>query len=157
MFSKLLRKKNEKDAAQSKKLREAISKVNNMNLTEMRTYANNKISSFAVTTEGLLAIMNKLTLLDKSTTKLYLSEDDMDVKKKKAFDLVLLIAKNKKLNLVVLAVIQKFNQVYTSLIAKFDQDNKEIYASRFKDMIDQTVIGFISLASHQNKMKVLGN
>ena len=156
MFSKLLGKKNEKDV-QSKELQEAISKVNNMNLTEMRTYVNNKIPSFAVTTEGLLAIMNKLTLPDKSTTKQYLLENDMDVKKKKAFDLVLLITKNKKLNLVVLAIIQNFYQIYTPLIAKFDQDNKEIYDSRFKDILDQAVKGFTSLASHQNKMKILGN
>jgi len=156
MFSKLMGKKSEKKS-ESRELQEAMSKVDNMNLTEMRSYVNNKISSFEVTIEGLLAIMNKLTLADKSTKKLYLAEDDMDVKKKKAFDLVLLIAKNKKLNLVVLTVIQEFNHVYTPLIAKYDTDNKEIYASRFKDIIDQAVIGFAALASHQSKMSILGN
>jgi len=149
-------KKNDKKG-QSKELQEAIRKVESMNLTEMRTYVNNKITSFEVSTEGLLAIMNKLTLPDKSTSKLYLCEDDMDVKKKKAFDLVLLIAKNKKLNLTVLAVIQEFNHVYTALISKYDKENKEIYASRFKDMIDQAVIGFAALASHQSKMTLLGS
>jgi Ni,Fe-hydrogenase III component G len=156
MFSKVLGKNKSKQSEESEKLIQAREKIANMNLTEMRTYVNNKISTFEVSSVGLLAIMNKLTLTDTSTKKLYISNDDMDSKKKKAFELVLIIAKNKKLDVTVVQTIQNFTQVYAELIAKFDKDHKEIYASRFRDILKQAVIGFASLAEDQSKMKVLG-
>ena len=153
MFSKILGKTKESD--KSKEFTEAVSKVENMNLTEMRSYVNNKIASFQVSTFGLLAVMNKLTLAHKSTKKLYLVESDTDVKKKKAFDLVLLIAKSTKINLSVLDAIQQFTQVYASIITQFDKDNKEIYASRFTDMLEQAIAALAMLADDMDKRDVL--
>ena len=157
MFSKIMGKKKEGDTQESKVLKEVSKKIEPMNLTEMRTYVNNKILNFEVSTVGLFAIMNKLTLADTSTSKYYLLESDMDVKKKKAFDLVLMIAKSKKIDLQVLESIQNFVEVYAQLIAKFDNDNKQIYASRFKDILEQAIKGFANIAKEQNKMNVLRN
>ena len=157
MFSKIMGKKKEGDTQESKILNEVSKKIEPMNLTEMRTYVNNKILNFEVSTVGLFAIMNKLTLADASTGRYYLVESDMDVKKKKAFDLVLMIAESKKIDLKVLESIQNFVEVYAHLIAKFDNDNKQIYASRFKDMLEQAIKGFTNIAKEQNKMNVLRN
>jgi len=156
MFGKILGKKKDDKNESSKELLEVSKKIESMNLTEMRTYVNNKISSFEISTLGLLAVMNKLTVADSTTKKFYILEDDMDSKKKKAFDLVLMIAQNKKLDLNVLNIIQEFSHVYENIITQFDTDNKEIYTSRFKDMVNQAIAAFSALASEQNKMKILG-
>jgi len=156
MFGKILGKKKD-DNDNSNELLEATKKIQKMNLTEMRSYVNNKISTFKVSSIGLLAIMHKLTLADSSTNKLYILEDDMDSKKKKAFELVLMITKNKKIDFTVLETIQTFTQVYQDIIAKYDIDNKEIYASRFKEMLAQAIAGFAALEKQQNKMNVLGS
>ncbi len=155
MFSKILGKKKEDKEDITKELREAISKVQNMNLTEMRSYVNNKISSFEVSTYGLLAVMEKLTLENKTTKKLYLEESDSDVKKKKAFDLVLLLAKSTKINLKVVDMIEYFTKVYAPIIAEFDKENKEIYASRFKDMHVQALGALAVLVDDMDKEDVL--
>ena len=153
MFSKILGKTKESD--KSKELTEAISKVENMNLTEMRSFVNNKIASFEVSTVGLLAVMNKLTLVNATTKKLYLVESDTDIKKKKAFDLVLLIAKSTKINLSVLDAIQKFTQVYAPIITQFDKENKEIYASRFTEILEQAIAALAMLADDMDKRDIL--
>ena len=153
MFGKILGTKKDENK-NSNELLEASKRVQNMNLIEMRTYVNDKISTFKISSVGLLAIMNKLTLADSSTNKLYILEDDMDSKKKKAFELVLMITKNKKLNFTVLETIQNFTHIYAELIAKYDADNKEIYATRFKDILKQAVAGFAELAKDQDKMKI---
>ncbi len=154
MFKKILGKK-EQTKGESKEFSEALSKVQNMNLTEMRIYVNNKIASFPVSTYGLLAVMEKLTLENKTTNKLYLEESDTDVKKKKAFDLVLLVAKSTKINLKVLDMVEYFTKVYAPIIAKFDKDNKEIYTSRFQEMHTQALAALAVLADDMDKEDIL--
>ena len=48
MFGKILRKKKDDKNESSKELLEVSKKIESMNLTEMRTYVNNKISNFAI-------------------------------------------------------------------------------------------------------------
>jgi len=156
MFSKILGRKKEDIGSEDPEHRALVEKISTMNLTEMRSYVNDKIKEFALTEDGLVEVMNRLILEDKKTKELYIKSDDMDSKKKKAFDLVLSIAKNKKISLVAIEQIQKFIIVYKDIIEKYDQDNKEIYASRFVDVIKFALASIAQKAALKNKMDLLG-
>lgn len=131
MFGKLFGKSKENKV----KSNSSFSQVYKMNLSEMRSYVNNKTVNLKLTQEGLAEVMKKLTLPNKKTSKLYIEPDDMDTKKKKGFDLVLLIAKNEFINLDIIEQMKNFTVVYEELINKYDTEYKEIYSSRFADAI----------------------
>ena len=128
-------------------------KVSKMNLTEMRSYVNNKIDDFEITQAGLIEVMKKLTAADEKT---YLQIDDMDSKKKKGFDLVLMIANSKQISVKTVELLQEFTVVYKDLIAKYDTDYKEIYESRFTDALEQSINNVNKLSEFDRKREVLG-
>ena len=133
-----------------------IERVSKMNLTDMRSYVRNGIKDFEICEHGLLEVMHKLTLKDPHTEKFYINSDDMDSKKKKAFDLVILIAKSRKITVDVFEEIQKFLEVYKEIIEVYDREFKEIYASRFKDALNIAITNLNEMSDLQNKMNVLG-
>ena len=135
MFGKLFGKSKENKV----KSNSSFSQIYKMNLSEMRSYVNNKTVNLKLTQEGLAEVMKKLTLPNKKTSKLYIAPDDMDTKKKKGFDLVLLIAKNEFINLDIIEQMKNFTAVYDELINKYDTEHKEIYSSRFTDAINLAV------------------
>jgi len=142
MFSKLLKKEeNQND------------KIEKMNLTEMRSYVNNKIKDLEVTTDGLNLILEYLSRVDGD--KSYISSDDMDSKKKKAFDLVLSIMANKKINIQSIELVQEFLKVYDAIITQYDKEHKEIYASRFRDAINNGVAIVEVVSNMTKKMNLL--
>ena len=128
-------------------------KISKMNLTEMRSYVNNKINDFEITQVGLVEVMKKLTVTDEKT---YLQIDDMDSKKKKGFDLVLMVANSKQISVEAVELLQEFTVVYKDLILKYDTDNKEIYESRFKDALEQSINNVNKLSELDRKRTVLG-
>lgn len=128
-------------------------KISKMNLTEMRSYVNNKIDDFETTQAGLVEVMKKLTVTDEKT---YLKIDDMDSKKKKGFDLVLMIANSKQISVETVELLQEFTVVYKDLIAKYDTDYKEIYESRFTDALEQSINNVNKLSEFDRKREVLG-
>ena len=151
MFGKILGKKKENTGVDNIAL-----KVSKMNLTEMRSYVNNRLDDFEITPDGLIEVMKKLTTIDEKNSKRYLQIDDMDTKKKKGFDLVLLIASSKYISVEVIELLQEFIKVYEELIAKYDIDFKEIYASRFLDAIELAIDNVNKQTEFQRKQKVLG-
>ncbi len=128
-------------------------KVSKMNLTEMRSYVNNKINDFEITQSGLVEVMKKLTAADETT---YLQIDDMDSKKKKGFDLVLMIANSKHISAEAIELLQEFIVVYHDLILKYDTEYKEIYASRFSDALEKSIDNVNKYSELQRKSNVLG-
>lgn len=146
MIKKLFGKKKEDDASESA-YAELIEKIQKMNLTEMRSYVNGRLD-LELCEEGLLAIITKLTT--------YLSDDDMDSKKKKAFDLILLIAASKHISVGIVEAIQVFIQSNRLIIEDFDKKNKEIYQSRFNDAIDLAFKNMQEITALKNKMNLLG-
>jgi len=128
-------------------------KVSKMNLTEMRSYVNNKINDFEITQSGLVEVMKKLTVADETT---YLQIDDMDSKKKKGFDLVLMIANSKHISAEAIELLQEFIVVYHDLILKYDTEYKEIYASRFSDALEKSIDNVNKYSELQRKSNVLG-
>jgi len=155
MFKKILGRKKGETSSTDKANFDLINKIDTMNLTQMRTYANNKIKDLEVSREGFLIILKKLITPSSKTKQLYITMEDMDSKKKKAFDLVLIIAQSNKINVEVIEIIQKFILTFTDMITRYDTDNKEIYASRFDEAITKMVQNINHLASLQNKFNVL--
>ena len=157
MFKSILGRKKEEISKESTDHAALVEKISKMNLTEMRSYIRNKIQDFEVSEDGLNEVMHRLTTEDEKSKKYYLKVDDMDSKKKKAFDLVLLIAKNKKINLVCIELIEKFLQIYKDIIETYDQEHKEIYASRFDDALTTALANIDQKVALQHKMNILGD
>jgi len=151
MLSKLLGKK--KDTVVSESV--ISEKISKMNLTEMRSYVKEKIIDFEVSEEGLQEVILRLTTEDATSKKLYIQSSDMDSKKKKAFDLVIIIAASKKINVAVVEEIQKFTEVYAEIIAEYDREFKEIYSSRFSKAIASAVVNIESITQLHTKMHTL--
>ena len=156
MFGGILGKKKAQKSVDEHSHSELANKVSKMNLTEMRTYVNNKLADNEITEDDLHEVMKKLITPHETTVKLYIQMDDMDQKKKKAFDLIFLIAKSKKITIQTVELIQKFTALYEDIIKKFDQDYKEIYESKLNDAIEHALANLNEIAELQKKMKVLG-
>ncbi len=154
MFGNILGKK--KDKIETNENTEIALKVSKMNLTEMRGYVNNRLNDFEITQDGLVEVMKKLTAPNEKTSKTYLQMDDMDSKKKKGFDLVVMIANSIHISVEVVEMLQKFILTYNDLIVKYDRDNKEIYASRLSDALAQSINNVNRYSELQRKSNVLG-
>ena len=151
MFGKILGKNNSKVAKTNNKLLEKISR---MNLSDMRVYVNNNLENYEISEDGLCEVMKVLVSKD-SKNKRFIENDAMDSKIKKAFDLVLIIAKNKRMNIDIVELIGTFIELYTDIITKYDRDNKQIYASKLKDAAKNSLATMQTMTDLNHKMKVL--
>lgn len=156
MLSKLLGKKKKNDSEEEKDKTELLNKISKMNITEMRTYVNNKIETLPINKDGLVAVIERFTTVDKKTKLHYIKVDDTDAKKKKAFDLIILIGKNRNITLAVVENIQKFLNIYKDIITAFDTEYKEIYATRLNDVITLALGNIKEINALKNKMNLLG-
>ncbi len=84
--------------------------------------------------------MKRLISVNEKTSKRFIEMDAMDTKVKKAFDLVILVAKSKKITVVVVELIQEFMNLYRDVIEKFDTNNKQTYDSKLKKCISNGVL-----------------
>jgi len=150
MFSKILKKKEE---SANDELAQRVSK---MNLTDMRVYVNNRLQDFEITEDGLVEVLKRLTEKNEDTLEGYLKEDDMDVKIKKGFDLVISICANKKITIKAVALVQQFIAMYASLIEKYDTEHKEIYQSRLVDAFNRAISNYEDLENIKRKIIVTG-
>jgi len=154
MFGNILGKK--KDNINADENSEIALRVSKMNLTEMRSFVNNRLNNFEITQAGLVEVMKKLTVSDEKTLKTYLQMDDMDSKKKKGFDLVIIIANSIHISVEAVELLQEFTLTYNDLIVKYDTEYKEIYASRFSDALVQSIENVNKYSELQRKRSVLG-
>lgn len=81
----------------------------------------------------------------------------MDSKKKKGFELVLLVAKNIHMSADIVEQLQEFIVVYEELIHKYDTENKDIYISRFNDAISLAINNVNKQSELGRKANVLGS
>ena len=154
MFKKFLGKKSAESEENSEE-REINEKISKMNLTEMKSYINNRIDGFALTTYGLNAVLRKLIGLNDATNKHYINSDDMDSKKKKAFDLVLSTMSNSKITVESMELVQEFMDTYKEIIDTYDKENKQIYASRFEDGLKVGMLTLDKLLQMSQKTSIL--
>ena len=151
MFSKMLGKKNKDDEEHVK----FVAMLHKMNLTEKRDYIKNKLSNSPTTHQGIVEILKKMTSQDEKTSKRYIEIDDMDVKKKKAFDLIITISTHNMLSIECVDLIKKFVDMYEDIIIKFDKDNKQIYASRLNSAVKNAILTINAKSEIENKRQVL--
>ena len=156
MFSKILGTKKETTNHVDQEKAQQLDKISAMNLTEMKSYVNNKMDTLPLNEDGLHGVMQKLVTPNQNTKALYIQESDMDSKKKKAFDLVLLIAKSKKITFKTVDEIQNFIQTYMTIIQIYDREYKEIYVSRFNDAITLSLANINKMSELKAKMDILG-
>lgn len=151
MFGKILSKKK----PESNNLNSAlIEKISKMNLSDMRVYVNDKLNDFEVCGDGLTQVMRVLVSKD-SKNKRFIESDAMDSKIKKAFDLVIIIAKNKKVTIDTTELMQTFIELYSDIIHKFDNDNKQIYNAKLKDAINTSLVTLQTMNTLKKKMNIL--
>ena len=150
MFIKILNKANSNYSKIAKK-------VERMNLTDMRIYVNNKILQCPLSKEGLNEVMKKLISKDEKTLRRFIETDDMDSKIKKAFELVLLIGKNKKITSLTVKFILDFMKIYIDIIRQYDTQYKEIYASRFVNIVNSSIQKFDGVTQEESKMMLMSH
>ncbi len=154
MFSKILGK-NKNDINGDKEHQIIIDKVSKMHLADMRLYVNNKLNDFEICENGLREVMKRLVSKDLKNNR-FIETDAMDSKIKKAFDLVIIIAANKKITVTVAELIQDFIKIYDDLIIKFDKDNKQIYTSKLKDSLALSIENITMMTRENKKSSILG-
>lgn len=155
MLRKILGKKSKDDTQKEIVNPEIAEKVAKMNLSDMRLYVNNKIAGFGVNADGINEILKRLTTHVNDKGEYYLKIDDMDVKKKKTFDLIILIAGSKYINFETIELMQKFMEVYQPVIDHCDNENKQINARRIKKAIETAIANIQTLSAVHNKLDVL--
>jgi hypothetical protein len=157
VFAKILGKVKGSVNDEDKEHQELVDKISKMNLTDMRTYVNNKVPDFSICENGLNEIMHKLIDVDEKSSKRYINIDDMDSKIKKGFDLVLIILKNKKITVTTIESVDEFLELSREIVEKYDKEHKQIYGSKFKDALSLAVEGINIKAQLQRKMSVIGS
>ncbi len=156
MFGKILGRKKEEVSSSDKAHSEIVSKVDKMNLSDMRAYLKDSVNGFESCEDGLTTVMNKLITKDAKTSKRYIETDAMDSKIKKGFEVVLTVASHKKMTVATVEQIQEFIKLYQDIIVKYDTDNKQIYGSRLNDALSKSVDNINKMAEINRKNAVLG-
>ena len=154
MFKKFLGKKVKKSEVSDQE-REILERIEKMNLTDMKSYINNNLKDFPLTSYGLNAVLKRLITPDASTQKLYISADDMDTKKKKAFELVLSTMSKSKITVESMELVRQFIETYENIIEAYDREYKQIYTSRFQDALEVGARTLDKLLEMSQKRSVL--
>ena len=131
-----------------------VEKISKMNRSDMRVYVNNKLNIFEVCEEGLTEVMKVLVSKDAKGRR-FIESDAMESKIKKAFDLVIIVAKSKKMSIDTTELIQTFIELYSDIIQKFDNDNKQIYSSKLKDSVNTSLATLQTMNNLKKKMNIL--
>jgi len=153
MISKIFGR-NKKEPEQNSELAAIESKIAKMNLSEMTIFVKEKLEDFQVCEEGLVAVMKRL-ISSINDERYYLNESDDDSKLKKAFDLVVLVAKHKKVTLRAMELMATFQNQYEKLINDYDKKYKEIYSTRLEKAIESAMATVEAKVALQNKMNLL--
>ncbi len=154
LFSSILG--NIKDSKKESENEKLLNKIEKMDLGDLRLYVNGKLSEYKVSGYGLSEIVKKLIYINESTKHNYIQEDDMDSKKKKVFDLILLILKSKKINLYTVELIQKFLELYSGIIKEYDKQNKQIYEQKIKESMSIALDKINFRSDEVDRMRTLG-
>ncbi|MFT5660445.1 MAG: hypothetical protein ACI9TV_001086 [Sulfurimonas sp.] len=155
MFANILGKSKE-EANEDKEHQIIVDKVAKMNLVDMRVYVNNKLNDFEICTDGLSEVMRKINSKDING-KRFIETDAMDSKKKKAFEIVIMVSNSTKLSIFVAELIQEFIEFYKDIIMKYDTENKDIYGRKLKIALAKSIGTISTMADMNRKMKVIGS
>jgi len=144
-----------KESKKNVNVTELQRKIITMNLTDMKAYVKGNIKNLEVSSEGLHEVMKKLTTQD-THQKYYINADDMDTKKKKAFDLVLAILQSKKLTFDIIKDVELFQIVYKDILHSYDKEHAQIYTLRLEKATGVALENLQKLTEMKKKMELLG-
>jgi hypothetical protein len=136
---------------------ELVERISRMNLTDMRSYINNRISDLPVSEDGLKEILKRLLEVDEKTDKRYIDIEDMDSKIRKGLDLIINILANKKITIEAIEVAIELFEASKEIIEKYDNDNKQIYHSKIRDSLNKAIETMNMKSEIQRKMGVIGS
>jgi len=136
---------------------ELAERISKMNLTDMRSYTNNRIPDLPVSKEGLVEVLKRLLEVDDKTHKRYIGIEDMDSKIRKGLDLIVNILANRKLSIEAIEVAIELYEVSKEMIKKYDTDNKQIYISKIKKSLNKAIEYMNKRSEIQRKMGVIGS
>jgi len=153
MLGKIGISKNDKE----KKHNELVERISKMNLTDMRSYINNRISDLPVSADGLEEVLKRLLEVDEKTQKRYIDIEDMDSKIRKGLDLIINILANRKLSIEAIEAAIELFEVSKEMIEKYDTDNKQIYLSKIRESLNKAIENMNKKSEIQRKMGVIGS
>ncbi|MDD3835048.1 MAG: hypothetical protein PHS42_06200 [Sulfurimonas sp.] len=136
---------------------ELVERISKMNLTDMRSYINNRISDLPVSEDGLKEVLKRLLEVDEKTDKRYIDIEDMDSKIRKGLDLIINILANKKITIEAIEVAIELFEASKEIIEKYDNDNKQIYHSKIRDSLNKAIETMNMKSEIQRKMGVIGS
>ncbi|MDY0232764.1 MAG: hypothetical protein RBS11_01910 [Sulfurimonas sp.] len=157
MFSNMLGKIGISTNDKEKMHNELVERISRMNLTDMRSYINNRISDLPVSEDGLKEILKRLLEVDEKTDKRYIDIEDMDSKIRKGLDLIINILANKKITIEAIEVAIELFEASKEIIEKYDNDNKQIYHSKIRDSLNKAIETMNMKSEIQRKMGVIGS
>ncbi len=132
-----------------------IEKISKMNLSDMRLYINNGFHDFELTTEGLKEVMKRLVEPINDKGEFYLKADDMDSKKKKAFELVMLAATSIKISVKAIELMEQFMEIYKDIIHDYDKEYKDIYHSRLVKSIETAIENMYKIINIEKSLDMM--
>ncbi|MDD2449038.1 MAG: hypothetical protein PHG10_05180 [Sulfurimonas sp.] len=157
MFSNMLGKIGISTNDEEKMHNELVERISKMNLTDMRSYINNRISDLPVSEDGLKEVLKRLLEVDEKTDKRYIDIEDMDSKIRKGLDLIINILANKKITIEAIEVAIELFEASKEIIEKYDNDNKQIYHSKIRDSLNKAIETMNMKSEIQRKMGVIGS
>ncbi|EQB40235.1 hypothetical protein M947_02555 [Sulfurimonas hongkongensis] len=157
MFSNMLGKMGISTNDKEKMHNELVERISRMNLTDMRSYINNRIPDLPVSADGLQEVLKRLLEVDEKSQKRYIDIEDMDSKIRKGLDLILSILANKKLSIEAIEVAIELFEVSKEMIIKYDIDNKQIYYSKIRESLNKAIEDMNKKSEIQRKMSVIGS
>ena len=150
MISKIFGKKSKEDPSTN----ELKNRIEAMNLSEMNLYVKGRLKGLEVSEEGLIYVMQRL-LSKVNDERYYLDASDDPSKLKKGFDLVINIAKNKKVTIKAMELIATFISQYKELIYTYDREHKDIYEERLKKALEYAQEIISAKVAIENRMIAL--
>jgi len=136
---------------------ELVERISKMNLTDMRSYTNNRIPDLPVSEDGLIEILKRLLEVDEKTHKRYVDIEDMDSKIRKGLDLIINILTNKKLSVEAIEAAIELFEASKEMIEKYDTENKQIYHSKIREALNKAIETINMKSEIQRKMGVIGS
>lgn len=150
MFDNILgKKKNEGNDTSG-----LVERISKMNLSDMKVYLSNKLTDLPVSAEGIVEVLNRLNSKDANGNR-FIEADAMDTKMKKAFELVILIGSSKLVTVSSVELATEFLTMYDDIIKRYDREHKDIYESRIKESIKNSIHNVGVMANVNNKMNAL--
>ena len=154
MFKKLLNKVKSSQESNNEN-KELIDYISSADLNDMRSLLLGKVNKFPVSEESIIHVLKKMISQSDKTKKRFLEASDDDSKLKKAFELVIVAAQNKKISVEAVELIGEFIALYKDLIEAYDTKNKQIYMYKLSKAMESSIMMVELIVANINKMQML--